>query len=250
MIAKFLIAGNWKMNTEIDTAVDLAKSIMNGYEHHPDVAVLICPPFTQLMAVRNNTMDSHILIGAQNCHHQDNGAYTGEISASMLNKIKCNVVILGHSERREYFNESNEIINHKIYSAQMNNIYPIYCIGETLEERKSGLTNEILKKQLIEGLKNINHQVIIAYEPIWAIGTGVTPSTDQISETHKHIRSVLSDLYPHTGKNIQLLYGGSLNENNAKEILPIENVNGGLIGGASLSSEKFLKIIEIANSLI
>lgn len=250
-MSKYLIAGNWKMNTTISEAKELVNSVSahsKNLDNKSKNEILFCPPFTHLFPIGEIIKESNLSLGGQNCLQELKGAFTGEISAAMLKDVGCKYVILGHSERREYFCETNELINKKIRISIDNNLIPIYCIGESLEERNSGTTNDKLKVQIKKGLKDIKGDFVVAYEPIWAIGTGLTPTLEQINETHDFIRGLLVELYGSTGENIKILYGGSLNDKNATDILPIENVNGGLIGGASLNAEKFTKIIEIADN--
>ncbi len=248
---QFLIAGNWKMNTNVFEAVELTKHIISGLKKRtlPDnVKVLICPPFTNLDSISREIKTSKISLGAQNCHYEPNGALTGEIAIVMLKQFDCHYVIIGHSERRQIFGENNEFINKKAKALINHQVNPILCIGESLEQRNSGLTNEVLEEQLVNCLKGISpeeyNKIVIAYEPIWAIGTGVSATIEQIDTTHKFIRELLTKIYGSIAADTLLLYGGSVTANNAKEILKIENVNGALIGGASLKHEQFLSIID------
>lgn len=240
-MSKYLIAGNWKMNMDIDESISLVNSIISNDK----VEVLICPPSTNIYSVKN-AINNSIKVGAQNSYYQENGAFTGEVSNQMIRSAGAEYVIIGHSERREIFNESNDLINKKVKSALANQLIPILCIGESLDERKSDQTNDVLSKQITECLDGINNEVIIAYEPIWAIGTGLTPTSEQIEETHKFIKNYVNDNFSYQPK---VLYGGSLKDTNAQEILSINPVDGGLIGGASLVSDKFNKIIQIASEL-
>jgi triosephosphate isomerase len=243
------------MNTEIPGAIDLAAKISKFAEenYHSNVNVLICPPFLNICRIVHNINDEYVKIGAQNCHFEKNGAFTGEISAPMLKHSGCSYVILGHSERRELFKESDEFINKKIKSVLEEQMFPILCIGEKLEERKSGKTFDILKSQLKGSLEGLTlsdiRKVTIAYEPVWAIGTGVSATPEQAQETHKWIKDYLKSTYGDASEDIKILYGGSMKETNAEELLKLPDVDGGLIGGASLKAESFTKIIEIANKL-
>lgn len=263
---EMIIAGNWKMNTTPIEAVKLVNEIdnfLNENQYSIKESVLneklkyvVCPPFlylqTLLMVAKQN--NSLLNFGAQNCYFEESGAFTGEISSKMLNEIGAKFAILGHSERRTIFKESDELINKKIKSVLNSNLTPIFCIGETLEQRQNGTTNEVLKNQLLIGLEGIkeilknnsNLKFVIAYEPVWAIGTGLAATTEQVGETHNFIKNEVNSIL---GLEIPILYGGSLNEKNAQELLTLENVNGGLIGGASLKLESFTKIIEIAESI-
>jgi triosephosphate isomerase len=250
---KMLIAGNWKMNNDIMDSKSLAEKIIEGLNHIDNAPeVLVCPPFTSLESVYDKCKYSDISVGAQNCHTELKGAFTGEISAAFIEHIGCEYVILGHSERRTYFKETDELINSKMLTAIENGLKAILCIGETLEEREAGNTFEVLKNQIQTGLKGIENadKLVIAYEPVWAIGTGVAAVPDQVQEAHAYIRKKLSELYGDESNNIIILYGGSMNDKNAKELLSLEDVNGGLIGGASLKPEAFLSIITAGAEVI
>jgi triosephosphate isomerase len=246
---KKLIAGNWKMNLDINESRELAKSILDKtdkkYFEYTDV--LLCPTFVSLNVVGDVIKGSQILLGAQNLSYENNGAYTGEISATMLKTIGCEYVIIGHSERRKYYNETDEVVNKKIKKTLEFGLKPILCVGETLEERNSGKQNEIVENQLtndLNGIADLNN-VVIAYEPVWAIGTGQNATPEQANEMHKHIRSVIAKLYNQTtSDNIKILYGGSLNDKNCKELLTQSDIDGGLIGGASLKTDSFIEIIK------
>lgn len=249
---KYLIAGNWKMNLLQAETANLISQIKEAIQNKKidDVDILICPPFTNLNVANNAIENSPILLGAQNMHFMPKGAFTGEISPKMLIDSGCRYVILGHSERRQYFKEDNELLIKKLQAAFDNNLIPILCIGETLEERQNNKTFEVLYNQ-ITIIHNFSREqltkLVIAYEPVWAIGTGLTASTEQIQEVHQWIAD---HIYAHFALQIPVLYGGSMNDKNAKEILSTENVSGGLIGGASLKSEQFLKIIDAAIEIV
>ncbi len=253
---KFLIAGNWKMNTDKNSAIELAEKIKNHLPKiKPDVEVLVCPPSINIAIVSDVLKDSTIKVGAQNAHFFKEGAYTGEISVPMIKSYHCDYIILGHSERREYFNEDNQLISQKVQATLDFDLNAIVCIGETLQERRAGRTFDILKNQLRACVSNVNRKKIdkltIAYEPVWAIGTGESADTIQIEESHKIIRDELNDLFgSHFGEQVRILYGGSVNSRNAKEILKIKNVNGALIGGASLDAQSFATIVNYAEELI
>jgi triosephosphate isomerase len=246
---KKLIAGNWKMNLDVTESRDLAKSILEKtdkkYFEYTDV--LLCPTFVSLNAVGDVIRNSQILLGAQNLSYENNGAYTGEISASMLKSVGCEYVIIGHSERRKYYNETDEVVNRKINKTLEYGLKPILCVGETLEERENGKQNEVVQSQLtndLNGIADLNN-VVIAYEPVWAIGTGQNATPEQANEMHKHIRSVIVKLYDQSSAgNIKILYGGSLNDKNCKELLSQSDIDGGLIGGASLKADSFIEIIK------
>ncbi len=251
-----LIAGNWKMNTTIDETEILTRQIIEGITNNldPNVDVLICPPSINLSSASRLIKDTRLRLGAQNCHYEQKGAYTGETSISMLTSLGCSHVILGHSERRSYFGETNQFINLKVKAAVQSNLFAILCIGETKDERENNKTWEVLESQLFSCLigidGNLLEKVVIAYEPVWAIGTGLTATNDQIQEAHARIKNYISEIKGIPGRTVPVLYGGSLNEKNALEILSIQDVNGGLIGGASLTSNSFLSIINSAQRVI
>jgi triosephosphate isomerase len=249
----YLIAGNWKMNTTIPDARQLAEGIRaeTGDLSGGGVGVLLCPPFTQLTAVRAAIEGSGIHLGAQNMHQEAKGAYTGEISSSMLLAAGCSHVILGHSERRRYFGESDELINAKAHAALDAGLLPVICIGETLEEREQGITREVVERQVRGVLSGIPaasmDAVTLAYEPVWAIGTGRTATPDQAQEVHAAIRALLGTLYDaETAAGVVLQYGGSMNADNSAELLTKPDVDGGLIGGASLKVGDFVSIVNAA----
>jgi triosephosphate isomerase len=250
-----IIAGNWKMNTLPDEAENLAKNILSGLkDQRISTEVVVCPPYTNLQNVLAIVKGSKIKLGAQNCFYELKGAFTGEISIPMLKYFNVDYIIIGHSERRTYFGESDELINKKAKAILENNIKPIICIGETLSERQQGRTFEILFNQIDKCLRDLNSDdfknLIIAYEPVWAIGTGISATKEQIEEAHNKIKEYIGNLFSVSNDDIVLQYGGSVTAENSNEILSIENVNGALIGGASLKSEIFLKIIEIAETII
>lgn len=250
-MSKYLIAGNWKMNTDLDEARDISNALHSFKNFDSEVEMLICPPFTHLNFMSEIMDMSRISLGAQNVHQEEKGAYTGEVSIDMLLSVGTEYVILGHSERRLYNSETNEIINKKVINSLKSSLKVIVCIGETLEERESGLTNTILKIQLDGCLAKINSNIEnlkIAYEPVWAIGTGKTATVEQIKDTHNFVAEYLNNKYPNN--RIKILYGGSMNSLNSKQILSIDNVNGGLIGGASLKPDIFLEIYQSAIELI
>lgn len=246
MSRKLIVAGNWKMNLTPSSAKKFVLKIRDNIDTDK-VDVVLCPPFVDLAIVSEITKNTNISLGAQNIHYEEKGAYTGEISAEMLCDIGCKYVIVGHSERREYFNETNEIINKKIKRVLESNMIPIMCCGENLSQRENSLTLDFIKNQIIEGLSGISKEdvkkMIIAYEPIWAIGTGKTAASSQAEEVCKSIRECIKKLYDEdTANKIRIQYGGSVNSSNAKEIFEMENIDGGLIGGASLK-EEFIQIV-------
>lgn len=252
---KIFIAGNWKMNTRPDQAENLVKDILFGLQDKKiNSEIIVCPPFTNLYHVSTIIGGSKIKLGAQNCFYETQGAFTGEISIPMLKYFNVEYIIVGHSERRTYFGETDELINKKVKAILENNIKPIICIGETLTERQQGRTYEILFNQLDKCLKDLTtdelKNLIIAYEPVWAIGTGISATKEQIEEAHNKIKEYIGKLFNVSNNDIVLQYGGSVTAQNSNEILSIENVNGALIGGASLKSDIFLKIIEIAETIV
>ena len=253
MSRKFLIAGNWKMNKTASEAVDLIEEIKSSVGDQTSVQVCVCPPFTSLSQSSESVEKSEVLLGAQDMNAAQSGAYTGEISAEMLRDLYVSFVILGHSERRQFFGETNQIVNQKIHAAIENNLKPIYCIGETLDEREAGKTLDIVRTQVREGLENFpTHSIenlVIAYEPIWAIGTGKTATDEMAQEVHAEIRKVLAEMFGDTSADsIRILYGGSMKPENAAGLLAQKDVDGGLIGGASLTARAFVGIIEAAQS--
>lgn len=250
-----MIAGNWKMNTTIDQAKELTSDLKSGLHNKElNVKVVVCPPFTHLSHVSEVVKDSNIDLGAQNCYFVEKGAYTGEISCGMLNSVGCKYVIIGHSERRTNFLESDEMVNKKAHTAFEFGLTPIICIGETLKERQKNKTFDIVENQIKKGLANygskMGEKLVIAYEPIWAIGTGLAATPEQINEVHNFIRELLLEIFGKPAQHTHILYGGSVTSDNAAQILPLENVNGALVGGASLKANDFLKIIELAQNCI
>ena len=249
-----LVAGNWKMNCGPAETADLLQGIKGSDISIPDnVDVLVCPPMISLMTASKELEGTGIALGAQNVHSEDNGAYTGEVSTKMLNEIDCEYVILGHSERRQYFGETDTTVNAKVVKALSDGLRPVICVGESLKQRKAGEHQLIVRKPIEAALVEVDEsnaaKLVIAYEPIWAIGTGETATPDQAQEMHKMIRSVLSDLYDDAANQVQILYGGSMKPHNAKELMSQPDVDGGLIGGASLKADSFTEIIQIADNL-
>ncbi|MBM2813676.1 MAG: triose-phosphate isomerase [Ignavibacteria bacterium] len=253
---KMFIAGNWKMNTTATQAKELACSISEAVKQLPDssIQIAVCPPFTSIQSVGEAIAGSKIILGAQNCHFKDKGAFTGEISLEMLANINCKAVIIGHSERRTYFFETDSLINQKVSAALTAGFLPILCIGETLDERRANQTFEILRRQLDIGLENITlnnpDDLVIAYEPVWAIGTGIAATIEQVEEAHTWLRHYLTGRFDEIGETLAIQYGGSLTAENADDILSIADVNGGLIGGASLKADSFLSIIRFSMKYI
>ena len=251
MSRKYLIAGNWKMNTTASESEDLIAEINSLVGQQTQVQVCICPPFTSLQRSSGLVEQTEVLLGAQNMSAEPSGAFTGEISAEMLRDLYVNFVILGHSERRQYFGETNESINLKVLAAVQNNLKPIYCIGETLEERESDKTLEVVKTQVQDGLANFPlsevENLVLAYEPVWAIGTGKTATDEMAQEVHAYVRGLLVDLFGDAaGSGVRILYGGSMKPENASGLLSQPDVDGGLIGGASLNAKSFCAIVDSA----
>lgn len=245
-----LLAGNWKMNLDIDGSVKLVKSIAENTSDFQQVDVLVAPPFTAIPAVRGAIGDSGIFLGAQNMHWKMEGAYTGEISGSMLKEAGCTHVILGHSERRTLFKETSEVIDLKVNSAVSHGLIPILCVGETLEQREAGQAFDIIQEQLDLSLNNfvtgqgMPDDTILAYEPVWAIGTGRTATPEQAQEVHKFIRQWIETVFnAKTANKVRILYGGSVKPENIADIMSEPDIDGALVGGASLKAETFLQII-------
>lgn len=247
-----LIAGNWKMNNDIEESLKLVESFKSMSKDFDDrVTVLVCPPFTSLFSVKEALKGYNIKIGAQNMHYEDKGAYTGEVSPIMLKNMGVEYVIIGHSERRQYFNEVDESVNKKLKAALEYDIIPIVCVGETLVQREQGIEKETVKNQIVKSFENIEHnnakKIVVAYEPIWAIGTGKTATSKEANDMAAYIRSCIAEIYDNqVAQTIAIQYGGSVNGNNANEILNQEDIDGALVGGASLKADEFLKIINYA----
>ena len=245
-VRKYLIAGNWKMNKTASESVDLVKDLIVEIGKTTDVGVAVCPPFTCLESVARALEGSTIKLGAQNMHPEPSGAYTGEISAGMLRTLFVNYVILGHSERRQYFAESDAFINKKVLAALEGNLSPILCVGETLAERESGKTLEVVKRQIDGGLVGVTaahaDKLVIAYEPVWAIGTGKVASAQVAQDMHRAIRYQLAEFNEDVASHIGILYGGSVKPDNAAELFVMPDIDGALVGGASLIAQDFLAI--------
>jgi triosephosphate isomerase (TIM) len=247
-----VIAGNWKMNKDLRQTEDLLTGLKNALSFDlKGVKVIVCPPFTSLETARRHTSGSVLGLGAQNMHFEDEGAFTGEISPGMLKAVGCEYVILGHSERRQIFGETDELINKKVKKALAVGLLPIVCVGETLEQREKNITAQIVTTQVRGVLKDISSQdlgkVIIAYEPVWAIGTGRNATPQQAEEVHLLIRTLLAELYgPAVATGIIIQYGGSVKPDNAAELLWQPNVDGALVGGACLKADSFSSIVKAA----
>jgi len=251
MIRKKLIAGNWKMNKTSADAVALAHDIVVSLGTLSTVEVVICPPFTALEGVARAVDGSLVKLGAQNMHFEPSGAFTGEVSAPMLRALFATHVILGHSERRTLFGETDELINKKVLCALRNQLRPILCVGETLAEREAGSTLKVVQAQTERALDGVSKElaatIVIAYEPVWAIGTGKVATTEQAQEVHGFIRGLLAKLYGDAAaQRIRILYGGSMKPANAPELLAQQDIDGGLIGGASLEARSFMELVKAA----
>ncbi|WP_437229572.1 triose-phosphate isomerase [Planctomicrobium sp. SH661] len=247
---RYMVAGNWKMNTTRAEGVALAKAIVEGSkEAAGNLDVLICPPFPYLIPVLDAVQGSRVIVGAQNAYFEAPGAFTGEVSLDMLQDVGCKSVILGHSERRHVLGETDAIINRKVLATLKKGLQPILCVGELLEERQGEQTEAVLDRQMAGGLADVTAEqmanVVIAYEPVWAIGTGLTATPEQADSAHAHLRKWLETRYtPEVAKSTRILYGGSVKANNAATLLGQPNVDGALVGGASLKAADFLPIIE------
>jgi triosephosphate isomerase len=248
---KPLVAGNWKMHKTHEEGVALAAALRKDLENFTKVDVAVCPPFTALKSVGDVLSGSHLKLGAQNMHHESKGAFTGEISPEMLRALFCKWVILGHSERRAIFQETDAAINRKVRAALAGGLKPILCVGETLQEREEGRMEAVVETQLREGLAEVAtaqlEEVVVAYEPVWAIGTGRTASPAQAQEAHAFIRSRLRAWHgEETAESVRILYGGSVKADNAAELCRQPDIDGGLIGGASLEAASFSAIVRAA----
>ena len=246
---KLIIAGNWKMNKTVAESLDLANGLVRELKEVKEVDIAICPPFTALSEVSRAVIDSNIRIGAQNMSQNGYGAHTGEIAAGMLKEFSTKYVILGHSERREYQRESDELIAAKAKAAHEAGLKPIVCVGEQLEERESGNTENVVGTQVRGSLAGLTTEemlgTVIAYEPVWAIGTGKTATAEQAQEVHAFIRNLLADLFDaDTAKAVRIQYGGSVKPDNARELMSQPDVDGALVGGASLDVRVFSELIK------
>src|SRR6056297_4162106 len=245
---KPFIAGNWKMNKTISEAKDLVSSLREKVAGIENVEVGVCPPDIDLPDVVEIAKDSNIKVGGQNMHWEESGAYTGDVSPVMLKELGVEYIIIGHSERREYYNETDEQVNKKVQSAYEHGLKPIICVGESLEERKAKETREVVEKQVRKALKGLNQkqvsQTVIAYEPIWAIGTGESASSKQANEVISYIRDVIENEYLDAAEDVRIQYGGSVKPHNIEEFMAESDIDGALIGGASLKAESFADIIK------
>ena len=251
---KKIVAGNWKMNTNYTSGLSLFSEIVNmaNDEVTNNQEVIVCAPFISLNSLVQLAKGGKVLVGAQNCHQADAGAFTGEISAAMIQSVGASHVILGHSERRQYFGEDNALLAQKVNAVLSNKLTPLFCIGETLVQRNNNTHFQVIKQQLVQGLFHLSpdefNQVVLAYEPVWAIGTGLTATPEQAQEVHAFIRKELMTKYGEAvAANISILYGGSCNPKNASDLFAQADIDGGLIGGASLKSRDFMDIVKAFN---
>jgi len=248
---KKIVAGNWKMNNDLNESIELVNEIKKILLNREDVKVIVAPPFTALDRVSQLLSGTNIGLSAQNMCYEDSGAFTGAISAKMLKSVGCEYVILGHSERRTLFGETNSDINKKLKKAISEGLIPIFCIGETLEERESGKMKKVIKKQIKKGLKEISPEnfegTIVAYEPVWAIGTGKTATPEQAQEVHAFIRKLLKEMYSESlSESTIIQYGGSVKPENAGELMEQLDIDGALVGGACLKADSFANIVKNA----
>lgn len=250
---KKIIAGNWKMNKSLDEAVQFIDEAVANVKTNDTTEAIVCAPFPYLLTLVEKTKGSDIQVAAQNMHYEENGAFTGEVSPSMLKSIGVSHVVLGHSERREYYNETNETVNQKTKAAFEHGLTPIVCCGETLEQREANETLGHIEEQVTVALQGLSEEqiakTIIAYEPIWAIGTGKTASSEDANEVCAHVRKVVAGLSSaETAAQVVIQYGGSVNPSNVAELLATSDIDGGLVGGASLEVESFAKLVEAGNN--
>ena len=246
------MAGNWKMNTDVHSSVKLAQGVVSGCKDVVGkVDVAVCPPFVYLQQVGAALQSSHIALGSQDVYFEQKGAFTGEISSAMLKDVGCAYAICGHSERRHVIGETDELINKKVHAAILGGLLPILCVGELIEERKANKTTEVVTRQMKKGLASLSAEkmsaVTIAYEPVWAIGTGLTATPQQAQEVHALIRKLLSEMYDRKiAGEIRIQYGGSAKPDNAGELMAQEDIDGLLVGGASLKADDFVAIVKAA----
>ncbi len=242
---KWIVAGNWKMHNTISESVALAYAIKEGATGLKNGEVIVAPPFTALHSVGEAIKGSAVALAAQNMYYENKGAFTGEVSPSMLTDAGCKYVIIGHSERRKYFNESDENVNLKVMKALATGLKPILCVGETDGERNKGVTQSVVNRQVRKALAGVNKidHIVIAYEPVWAIGTGKVATSAQAEDVHDFIRRLLVEIYGCLADDVRILYGGSVTKDNIGELIAMEDIDGALVGGASLKPDDFLGII-------
>lgn len=244
-----IIAGNWKMYKTLSEAIELVNGLKRSLGDISEADIVVCPPYTALDNVSDLVNESNIDLGAQDAHWEKEGAFTGEVSVNMLKDIGCKYVIIGHSERRQYFGETNETVNKKTKAVLAAGLYPIVCVGETLAERESGKTFDVIKNHVQNGLKGLTKEealkAVVAYEPVWAIGTGKTATPEQAQEVHAFIRKTLAELWDkETAAVIRIQYGGSVKPDNAATLMAKEDIDGALVGGASLKVDSFTEIVK------
>lgn len=241
-----IIAGNWKMNNTIKEAVTLVDGIKSK-ELKKETEVVLCVPYTLLAKVGELIQDTNISLGAQNLHWEDSGAYTGEISPRMLKDFNVEYVIIGHSERRQFFNETDETVNRKVKKALEHGLKPIVCVGETLEQRQDEIQEAVIKDQLVEGLQHLNKEdlkdIVIAYEPIWAIGTGKSATSEDANRMCQFIRKTIDEIFTNSGDVVRIQYGGSVKPDTVDELMGMSHIDGALVGGASLKAEDFARLV-------
>ncbi|MCL1972175.1 MAG: triose-phosphate isomerase [Endomicrobia bacterium] len=245
---KPLMAGNWKMNKTIDEAISMVKALKAAVADVKDVEILVCPTYTALYAVFKEIKGSNINLGSQNLFWEAKGAFTGEISPSMVKDAGCSYAIIGHSERRQYFGETDETVNKRTKAAFGAGLIPVVCVGETLEERENNVTFKVIETQIRGGLANLTAEeaatVVIAYEPVWAIGTGKTATPEQAQEVHSFIRQLYKKVYNDAADKVRILYGGSVNPKNVSDLMKQPDIDGGLVGGASLEADSFTQLVK------
>ncbi len=249
MSRRMMLAGNWKMNKTISEAINLAVRLKYSCNSVNDRDIVLCPPYTSLKPVAETVKDSSIEVGAQNMHHQLSGPYTGEVSPEMITDAGADWVIIGHSERRQHFSEDNQLLHEKLATAAREEIKVIFCVGETEQQRDEGKVAEVLTSQLKETLSGLDHpdfvELVIAYEPVWAIGTGNTATPEQANQAHQLLRQVLADIFTaEIAGQIRILYGGSVKPHNAAQLLGQSDIDGALVGGASLAADDFTAIVK------
>jgi triosephosphate isomerase (TIM) len=247
---KPFLAANWKMNKTISEAMDFVQAFLPSVAGIHDADIAIAPPFTALFAVAEKLTGTNVKLAAQNIFYEEKGAFTGEVSPLMAKDAGCTYVIIGHSERRQYFHETDEIVNKKLQTSQKAGLQTILCIGESLMAREAGKTYDVLGSQILNGLKDTStHNLVIAYEPIWAIGTGRTATPQQAQEAHNYIRNSLRGIYHDAADSVRLLYGGSVTPDNIDSLMACPDVDGALVGGASLKPDSFEKIIKFKRGI-
>lgn len=245
-----IVAGNWKMNGQLQQVIQLSNELKELLYSMDNVQVIVMPPAIYIPQVRDILVECAIDLGAQNVYPKDFGAYTGEISAPMLKDFNCRYILVGHSERRHCFHEDENFVAQKFHHVKEHGMIPILCVGETLAEREKGQTEQVIAKQLLavsEHDKNCFSDCVIAYEPVWAIGTGKTASPEQAQKVHQFIRKLVAEINHSDAERLSLLYGGSVNENNARALFSMPDVDGGLVGGASLNAKQFVEIVKCIN---